>query len=117
MAKSKYKILEKKNRTVGGKKAGVTLTRADVKTGETSQVTLLNPHGKGAKYAAELRRDEHLTNEGRVKRYQSGKKQGQPVPLSDVQRAFRSGYLQAQSDSAKAYKAQKGGRSMSGKRF
>ncbi len=62
---------------------------------------LLTPHGKGKKYARELSTGVRETNIGSVKK----DKKGAVMMLSEKQRAYRSGYLDAQKDSAKAFKA------------
>lgn len=62
---------------------------------------LLTPHGKGKKYARELSTGIRETNMGSVKKNEKG----QVMTLTEKQRAYRSGYLDAQKDSAKAYKA------------
>lgn len=64
------------------------------------KVTLLNPSERGKKFAAELKDGHMYTNSGKLKVDEDG-----PIPLSDTQRAFRSGYLSAQKDSANAWKA------------
>ncbi len=79
------------------KNIGVRVT--DKKTGE--QKVLLNPSGKGAKYAKELKDGVHYTNDGQVKTDRNGK----PRRLTDTQKRWRSGYLEAQKDSAKAFKS------------
>lgn len=61
---------------------------------------LLNPQGKRNKAFAELQNGVKLTNDGKVKL----KKNGQPMRLTDTEAAYRNGYIQAQNDSAKAYK-------------
>ena len=61
--------------------------------------TLLNPSEKGAKFAAELRTGIRKTNDGRNKADKNG-----DVGLTKEQRAYRSGYLDAQKDSARAWK-------------
>lgn len=94
MARKKV-VSSKTVRGRDGKKAGSVLSFDD-----GSKRTVLNPHGKGRKYAAELRSKSRMTNDGEVKRDKSGK----PMTLSKAQRSFRSGYLQAQKDNAKAYK-------------
>lgn len=68
-------------------------------------VTLLNPNGKGKKYAMELKNKKHYTNDGQVKKY---KDTGKDMYLSDKQRAFRVGYLQARQDSADCFNAKRG---------
>lgn len=72
------------------------------KTGK--EVVLLNPSEKGAKYARELKSGVGETNKGLLKLDKNNK----IVPLTDTQKAFRSGYLRAQKDSANAYKAKLG---------
>ena len=72
-------------------------TRNDGKT-----VTLLNPSEKGGKFAQELRTNYAYTNNMDLKM----EKDGSTVKsLSKEQRAYRSGYLDARKDSAKAWKA------------
>lgn len=66
-----------------------------------NKVTLLNPSEKGRKYADELRNGAKQTNTGMIK----WGKDGKPTYLTDTQKAYRSGYLAAQKDSANAYKA------------
>ena len=61
---------------------------------------LLNPQGKRNKAFAELQNGVKYTNDGKVKL----KKNGQPMRLTDTEAAYRSGYIAAQNDSAKAYK-------------
>lgn len=66
------------------------------------EITLLNPSEKGAKYAKELKQGLKRTNSGSFKL-----KDGKGIKLTEVERAYRGGYLDAQKDSAKAYKARK----------
>lgn len=66
-------------------------------------ITLLNPNGKGKKYAMELKHGRRVTNNFKRKTTESGK----PMKLTEKQRSFRAGYLQARKDSANCYKAQK----------
>lgn len=61
----------------------------------------LNPAQKGKKFANELRWGRKLTNNNEFKT----NKNGDYVSLSNVERAYRSGYLASRSDSARAYKA------------
>ncbi|MDE6667676.1 MAG: hypothetical protein K2K38_04945 [Clostridia bacterium] len=97
--KSKKKFFGKGKKADGKKRQlGVTVTFND---GET--VTLLNPSGKATKYAAELRDGKRYTNDGKVK----VDRNGQEMPLTAEQKAYRSAYIQALSDSAKAYNAAK----------
>jgi len=72
----------------------VKVTRKDGK-----QITLLNPSEKARKYANELSTGIRKTNDGNYKPDKNG-----DVGLSNVQRAYRSGYLDARKDSAKAWK-------------
>lgn len=65
---------------------------------------LLNPAEKGVKYSAELKTGKSLTNLGECKL----DKNGNCKKLTRLQRAFRSGYLRARSDSAKAYNYNRG---------
>lgn len=71
-----------------------------VKNRRGKDVTLLNPSEKGHKFAIELKYNVALTNDGVEKRTKKGKVKS----LSDTQKAYRSGYLAAQKDSAKAFK-------------
>lgn len=93
MKKNNFQVVRKSNQ-------GVVLFNTD--TGE--QKVLLNPNGKGAKYSKELKTNLAYTNDGHVKLDKKGNK----TTLSKVQRSFRAGYLQAQSDNAKAFNATKG---------
>ena len=67
------------------------------------EVVLLNPSEKARKFADELGNGVKQTNTGMIKFDKSGK----PVKLTDTEKSFRSGYLQARQDNAKAYKASK----------
>ncbi len=97
--KSKKKIFGNSTKSNGKKRqSGVTVTFND---GE--KVTLLNPSGKGEKYAKELKENKRYTNDGKVKTDKNGK----PLELTKEQRAYRSAYITALSDSAKAYNAKK----------
>lgn len=66
----------------------------------TRQV-LLNPAEKSRKYAIELRHNRALTNDGNRKYNEDGS----PKKLTEVQRAFRAGYLTRQSDCNKAFRS------------
>lgn len=69
-------------------------------------VTLLNPSEKGRKYAVELKSGKRLTNNGEIKKDKDGKPRKLGKTGKDAQaRAYRSGYLQARKDSAKAWKS------------
>ena len=83
------------------RKNGVNL----VNTEDGREHTVLNPSGKGAKYAQELKTGKRLTNSGSPKIGENGQQMG----LTKRQRAFRAGYLQARKDNAEAYKAKNGG--------
>ncbi len=76
------------------------------------QVTLLNPSEKGRKCADELRAGVRITNDGDFKRDNDG----YAIPLTDTQKAWRSGYLAAQKDSAACYNAKNGKKSKAQKR-
>lgn len=67
------------------------------------KVTLLNPSEKGAKFAKELKQNRKRTNTGSFKLDDNK----QSIKLTDVERAYRGGYLDAQKDSANAYKARR----------
>lgn len=54
---------------------------------------------KGRKAADELKAGVKTTNGGEIKYGSDGK----PIYLNDTERAYRSGYLDARSDSARAY--------------
>lgn len=66
------------------------------------EITLLTPAGKGKKYSKELKDGHSYTNSGKLRTDEDG-----PIPLSNEQKAWRSGYLQARKDGAAAYKYNK----------
>ena len=70
------------------------------------KVTLLNPSEKGKKYAKELKQNVKRTNSGQIKTDKNKK----GIRLTKEERAYRSGYLTAQSDSAKCYNATRKGK-------
>ena len=72
-------------------------TKVKNKKGKT--VTLLNPAQKGKKYSLELKEKYAISNSGKYRVDEDG-----PIPLSDTQLAYRSGYLDARKDSARCYK-------------
>ncbi|MDE6201543.1 MAG: hypothetical protein K2M47_06690 [Clostridiales bacterium] len=72
-----------------------------VTTKSGKKITLLNPAEKGRKFAAELKRNVHATNDHKIKRDDNGKE----IPLTDTQKAWRSGYLAARKDNANCHKA------------
>ena len=65
---------------------------------------LLNPQEKRNKFFAELKGGTAITNLGEVKKHKNGRKK----TLTKEQRAYRSGYIQAQNDSAACYNAKHG---------
>ena len=67
------------------------------------KVTLLNPSEKGAKFAKELKQGVNRTNSVQFKVDKNKK----AIRLSDKERAYRSGYLDARKDSANCFKAKK----------
>lgn len=96
--KSKKSVLGKVGKNGINRKLGVRVTFND-----DTETTLLNPSGKGAKYAKELKENKRYTNDGKIKTDDNGK----PLELTKEQRAYRSAYLTALSDNAKAYNAKK----------
>ena len=72
-----------------------------VRTKKGNVITLLNPSEKGKKYAKELKTGRKITNSGSYK-LDSNKKS---IKLTPAESAYRGGYLDAQKDSAKAFKA------------
>lgn len=63
--------------------------------------TLLNPSEKSTKMLDELRNDCRLTNDNYIKTDSFGR----PIKLTNTQKAYRSGYLAARKDSARAFKS------------
>jgi len=74
-----------------------------IKKNNGNKITLLNPSEKGAKFAKELKQGVKRTNAGGFKLDENKKS----IKLTDVERAYRGGYLDAQKDSAKCYNAKK----------
>lgn len=72
-----------------------------------NKFALLNPSGKSAKYAAELRNNKRYTNEFAEKQSADGR----PMRLNKSQRAYRAGYLDRGKDEARAYNAKNGKKS------
>ena len=70
-----------------------------IKTKKGKTITVLNPAQKGRKFASELNTGMHYTNDGSYKPDRNGE-----IGLTDTQKAYRSGYLDARKDNAKAYK-------------
>lgn len=107
MARNNSPIVSKETRYRKNKdgkqvKSGVNLTRED-----GTKFTLLNPSGKAAKYYAENQNGKRYTNAGHTKIDD----EGNVLKLTKEQKAYRAGYIDAQSDNAKAYKARKSKRS------
>lgn len=102
--RTKQDVKSKKSFSFGKKKNGkprkdgVTVTFND-----GTKTTLLTPSGKGAKYARELKENRRITNDGVVKTDENGNE----IPLTKEQRAFRAGALEMQKAASKAYKAKK----------
>ena len=71
-----------------------------VRNKKGKQIRLMNPNQKAMKYAEELKNNMHFTNFGEVKTTKSGKIKR----LNDNQKSWRSGYLTARKDNARAYK-------------
>ncbi len=72
------------------------ITRRDGK-----KIRLMSPSEKGKKAAYELKTGKRFTNLGDPKRGKNGKQ----LKVTKQGAAYRHGYLDAQKDSAKAYKA------------
>ena len=71
-----------------------------VKGKNGQEVTLLTPSERGRKFADELGNGVKQTNNGLLKTDVLGK----PVKLTEKERAYRAGYIDARKDNAKAYK-------------
>ena len=71
-----------------------------VKNKNGKDVTLLNPNEKVQKALVELKYGVHLTNNGHEKR----DKNGNVIPLTSEERAYRAGQVSMASDSQKAFK-------------
>ncbi len=109
MKEKEYKVLKK--RPIKGKDGKRYGSQSLCSDGEVR--TYLNPHGKGAKYAEELRTGERMTNAG-VRKTTA---RGGTLHLTGKGKAYRAGYLQAQHDSAATYNLKRsGGRSSGGKK-
>lgn len=94
--KSKTTLTDTKGRKLG--------TEIEFKDG--SKTTLLNPNGKGRKYAREIKDNVHLLNDmNTVKRDDKGNSRR----LTDIQKSYRSGYLKALQDQAKIHNSKKNG--------
>lgn len=74
-----------------------------VKNRKGKEVRLLNPSEKARKFATELHEGCRFTNDG----IRKTDKNGEIMRFTDTQKSYRSGYLQARKDNAKAYKSKK----------
>ena len=72
-----------------------------IKTKSGKTVTLLNPAEKSNKFAKELKTGFKRTNDGHYKLDENKK----GIRLSDTEKSYRSGYLDARQDNANAYKS------------
>lgn len=105
--RSKEDVKSKKTVSIGGmvtksgrkQKSGVA-----VEFNDGTKTTLLTPAGKATKYAMELRDGKHYTNDFEVKK----DKKDREKRLTDLERAYRAGYLDNQKDAHKAYNASQG---------
>lgn len=92
---------------IGAKKGGVNYKIPKGKKNEGQTKILLTPEGKRAKFSAELENGIGLTVNGEVK----FNKDGSTHYLTNKQKAFRQGYLNAQNEQrtifAKAYNPKK----------
>ncbi len=82
------------------------MRKIETRTGKT--IVLLNPSEKGKKYATEMKYGYAKTNDNKTKRDANGK----GIPLTNEQRAYRAGYLAHSKDSANAWKANNGVKSV-----
>ncbi len=64
-------------------------------------IVLLNPWEKGQKAFNELTNNCKLTNSMNIK----FDKKGKPIKLTNTEKAYRNGYLQAQKDARECYKS------------
>ena len=101
--KNQWDIVEKKPLYGKRKKANGESERLGTRivTSDGVIITLLTPNGKAAKYAKEIRDNKRYTNSGEEKKNKR---------LTEHGRVYRSAYLQARKDSAKAYRAKKNNR-------
>ncbi|MCD8372195.1 MAG: hypothetical protein LUD27_02710 [Clostridia bacterium] len=65
--------------------------------------TFLTPSGKGKKYAQEIKTGRRFTNDGEAK----VDDEGYELRVTKEGQAYRAGYLDAQKDSANAWKAKR----------
>lgn len=73
-----------------------------ITTKKGKKITLLNPSQKGKKFSKELKEGYAMSNSGKYRTDEDG-----PLPLSNTQKAYRAGYLDARSDNAKCFKHNK----------
>ena len=77
-----------------------------VKNKKGKSIVLLNPAEKAKKYSVEISKKNKgraICNDGTLKKDKNGKQ----LKLSDTQKAWRGGYLQARKDNAKCFNAKK----------
>lgn len=67
------------------------------------KIVLRNPYEKSRKYATELKTGYIVNQKGNGFAERNGSK----IELTDIQKAYRGGYLKARSDNSKAYKYNK----------
>lgn len=103
---STAKAKQKRTGTVEKVNGKTILTTEDGKV-----IRLMNPAEKAKKAAYELKTGIKYTNLGEVKT----DKNGNPLKLKPKEKSWRSGYLSARSDNAKAFNAKKGKPAAKGK--
>ena len=94
-------MINKKYVAPSAKGKGIYIMAVFLKNKKGRDVVLLNPAEKARKFADELGNGVKQTNTGMIK----FGKDGRPVKLTDTEKAFRSGYLNARKDSAKVFKS------------
>lgn len=100
--RSKDDVVDKQPLSLGKTKSGKNAKSGTVVTyKDGKKQTFLTPSGKGAKYAEEQRTGIARTNDMEVKVGDDGL----PKRLTEKQKAYRGGYLDALKDSSKAYNA------------
>lgn len=92
----------KKKKNGERRKNGVYLVNKE----DGRKFTALNPSGKGAKYAQELKDGKRVLNDLETPKLND---KGKQMKLNKSQRAYRAGYLDARKDNAKAFNAKNGG--------
>lgn len=102
--RTKADVVSKENFSRGTNKNGKPRKSGTiVHYNDNTSSILLTPAGKGEKFASELKQGIKINNDGKVKQDEFG----MPIALTDKQRAYRGGYLDAQKDSARLYNAKK----------